>query len=118
MKELENLLNYLIKKGWKPFELDWITNAVYDCGKIVFRQNGKYSFSFSIRELVSLESELWSFVCKNGLLAKSVDAKDYVEDSFGFRRCVFDSNGMYWIMQSSLYSQRWLPKFLVDNISI
>lgn len=117
MKELENLLNKLIEKGWKPFELDWITNAVYDCWKIVFRQKGKHSFSYSIREMVSLESGLWQFICDNKLYNRTYNFRENVRKTW-YNIWWFSHNFQYWVLESALMSEEDLLKFLIDNIKI
>ena len=126
MKELENLLNKLIEEGRKPFWIElkikikiheWVwfyddktIQLEFDCGNM-----GKY---IRLRQIVSAESWLWQFVCKNKLLSDKVDLQDYFEDSYWFRRCPFDTNWMYRIMQSALYSEEDLAKFLFENIRI
>lgn len=121
MKELEVLLNNLIKKGWKPWGLEW-AKCLGIHGKTIYFYNqeiGKHvKISFRMRELVTIDSWLWQFVCKNKLLSDKVDMQDYLEDSFWFRRCPFDTNWMYRIMQSALYSEEDLPQFLIENIKV
>gem|GEM_PF-3333858 len=38
--------------------------------------------AYTFRSLVSIESELWQFVCQNKLLSEEVDLQDYIEDSY------------------------------------
>ena len=126
MKELENLLNSLIKRGWKPFWIElktkikiheWVRfyddktiQLEFDCGNM-----GKY---IRLRQIVSAESWLWQFICQNKILSDKVVLQAYLDDSYRFRRCPFDTNWMYRIIQSALYSEEDLAKFLVDNIII
>ena len=118
MKEVEKLLSSLIKKGWEP----WNRKAdfcEYRFWKIRFiKESGEIVGIYTIRSLVSIESGFWQFVCQNKLLSDKVDLQDYLEDSYWFRRCPFDTNWMYRIMQSALYSEEDLVKFLVENIKV
>lgn len=118
MKEVEKLLSSLIKKGWEP----WNRKAdfcEYRFWKIRFiKESGEIVGLYTIRSLVSIESGFWQFVCQNKLLSDKVDLQDYLEDSYWFRRCPFDTNWMYRIMQSALYSEEDLAKFLVENIKV
>lgn len=120
MKELEKLLNSLIQRGWKPFEIDWITNVVYDCWKIVFRQKGKYSFSYSIREIVSLESGLWQFWIEQKL-CRDVEQSRAIHSTQSFATGPSYSsirNHQYRLLESALIPEEELGKFLVDNIKV
>lgn len=128
MKELENLLNSLIKRGWKPFENSNLNHCNSD-GKFIYFYTIRIpnrltaslvyeSLAVPLRLITTIESGLWKFVCQNKLLSDKVDLQDYIEDSFWFRRCPFDTNWMYRIMQSSLYSEDGLAQFLIDNIKL
>ncbi len=128
MKELENLLNSLIKRGWKPFENSNLNHCNSD-GKFIYFYTIRIpnrltaslvyeSLAVPLRLITTIESWLWQFVCQNKLLSDKVDLQDYLEDSYWFRRCPFDTNWMYRIMQSSLYSEKDLPQFLIDNIKL
>lgn len=128
MQELEKLLNSLIKRGWKPFENSNLNHCNSD-GKFIYFYTIRIpnkpieslvyeSLAVPLRLITTIESGLWKFVCQNKLLSDKVDLQDYIEDSFWFRRCPFDTNWMYRIMQSSLYSEKDLPQFLIDNIKL
>lgn len=119
MWELENLLNSLIKRGWKPWGEK--SKKIIIRASRIFVYNSEWYINPEgkhIRSIVSLESQLWQFVCQNKLLSDKVDLQDYLEDSYWFRRCPFDTNWMYRIMQSALYSEKDLPQFLIDNIKV
>lgn len=128
MQELESLLNSLIQRGWKPFENSNLNHCNSD-GKFIYFYTIRIpnkpieslvyeSLAVPLRLITTIESGLWKFVCQNKLLSDKVDLQDYIEDSFWFRRCPFDTNWMYRIMQSSLYSEKDLPQFLIDNIKL
>lgn len=122
MQELEKLLNSLIQRGWKPANFPGKSEIkISEDGDVVLYMNTEdvtLAVKVKLRNLVSLESGLWQFVCQNKLLSDKVDMQDYVEDSYWFRRCPFDTNWMYRIMQSALYSEKDLPQFLIDNIKV
>ena len=122
MQELEKILNSMIKRWWKPWGKDYTAIDVIQDGReecLMFRDVPKRQMkAYIFRSLVSIESGLWQFVCQNKLLSDKVDLQDYLEDSYWFRRCPFDTNWMYRIMQSALYSEKELAKFLVDNIKV
>ena len=72
----------------------------------------------TFRELVSLESGLWQFVCGNKL---------YKQPNEKFRESVskvwlniwwFAHNHQYRLLESSLIPEEELGKFLVDNIKL
>ena len=67
---MEELLNKLIEKGWKPFG----KNA-YNCcdnAKRIWYEWWEESYreyiEISPRKLTSKESWLWQFVCENGMI--------------------------------------------------
>ena len=122
MKELEKLLNPIIEMGWKPFWIECITHSVYDCGRLVFRQSKRHSFSYSLRELVSLESGLWQFVCINDLYRYTWDelvlnpscGPDWPSADWSF----FCGDSAYRLIESALIPEEELGKFLVENIKL
>nr|DAE92662.1 MAG TPA: hypothetical protein [Caudovirales sp. gcode 4] len=122
MQELEKILNSMIKRWWKPWNKEYTTIDVIQDGReecLMFRNVPKRQMqAYIFRSLVSIESGFWQFVCQNKLLSDKVDLQDYLEDSYWFRRCPFDTNWMYRIMQSALYSEEDLEKFLVENIKV
>ena len=122
MQELEKLLNSLIQRGWKPAgfpgESEIKISEDQDVVLYMNTEDVTLAVKVKLRNLVSLESGLWQFVCQNKLLSDKVDLQDYIEDSFWFKRCPFDTNWMYRIMQSALYSEEDLPQFLIENIKV
>ena len=72
MKELENLLNSLIRRGRKPFgeettRIDVVNNAIIITPDDLFSDDKK----MSIRDISSFGSGLWQFVCRNKLYKKT-----------------------------------------------
>lgn len=128
MQKLENLLNSLIQRGWKPFENSNLNYCKTDGGFIRFYMiQGKVPeplmymcerLEVPLLLIPSIESGLWQFICENNLLSDKVNMKDYIKDSYWFIRRPFDANWEYRIMKSTLYSEKNLPQFLVDNIKV
>ena len=125
MKELENLLNKLIEEWRKPF---WITlktkikihewvwfyddktiQLEFDCGNM-----GKY---VRLRQIVSAESWLWQFVCKNKLHKKADNFWENVSKA-STNIWWFPHNHQYRLLESARIPEKELAKFLVENIVI
>lgn len=122
MQELENLLNSLIQRGWKPANFPGKSEIkISEDGDVVLYMNTEdvtLAVKVKLRNLVSLESGLWQFVCQNKLLSDKVDLQDYIEDSFWFRRCPRDSNWSYRLMRVAFVAEEDLAKFLIENIKV
>lgn len=73
----------------------------------------------NLRELVSLESGLWNFVCENRLYNptnyKYEVYYNYKRDHYNMLNC---SNPNYRLLESALIPEEELGQFLVDNIKI
>lgn len=71
MKELENLLNSLIQRGRKPWGKEYTAIDIAQDGRheclMFWNIPKRYMKAYPLRELVSLESGLWNFVCENEL---------------------------------------------------
>ena len=74
-------------------------------------------FSYSLRQLVSLESGLWQFVCENELY-KEDDCWEWRFTFDGVRFFYYKSLPKFRLLESALVSEEELGKFLVDNIVI
>lgn len=130
MKELENLLTSLVQRGWKPWGKG--VDKIVVCPKEefadgrnlfieVFFSNG-FSTYRSFRELVSLESGLWQFVCINDLYKYSSEElvlnpswrPDWLSSDWSF----FCGDSEYRLLESALVSEEELAKLLVDNIIV
>lgn len=116
---MEELLNKLIEKGWKPF-------GEYDRIMAIWRYNWKRVFDFgvlweveySIRELVSRESWLWQFVCENGMCVawERPYRWKFYEELFPDYEAQTYSNNM--IIESSLKDESELEDFLLNSIKL
>lgn len=128
---MEELLNKIIEMWWKVFwvEPEW--------RKVILtkRLDGRIHISyfnetiwrtwwsdFSLRELVSKESWLWQFVCKNNLNYSEDDSiynvwlKHYAEDDHESPYTY--ASPVWYIIESALCNEEDLDKFLLDNIKI
>ena len=104
--DLEQLLNSLIEKGWKPFG---------NCNRFDFRDlwlyyfandNGRWS-KYPLRMLVSKESWLWQFVCENGMVAEKSEWILYRYDDYKYR-----------LTNCALKDESELEDFLLSNIKV
>ena len=131
---MEELLNKLIKKWWKPFNVNcaWtnveVINRLRDNQylpehtKIIFKtENHWHVFDCNIRALVSKSSWLWQFVCENGMRPKRVwyDEHYWQRDNHtNWRWMVMESDPEYRIIESALKDEEDLERFLLDNIKV
>lgn len=139
---MEELLNKLIEKGWKPFwrdtrdideieierldrmvgyqDMDYISFLSWD-----FRREDLFvKYGCSIRDLVSKSSWLWQFVCENGMV-KKIKEENYVKnyEEYGDWECWFftsryDDNYQYRLIESALKDESELEQFLLENIKV
>ena len=121
MQELEKLLNSMIKKWWKPWGKEYTAIDIIQDGReecLMFwdvpkRQMQAYTF----RSLVSIESGLWQFVCKNKLNKKTDNFWENVSKT-STNIWWFNHNHQYRLLESALIPEKELAKFLLDNIMI
>lgn len=104
--KLEQLLNSLIEKGWKPRWLNimWKIVIDYDIEFAFDIYDSLQKWHWNFRELVSKESWLWQFVCENMLLEP-----DHMKQYNWYE---------YRLMQSALCDEDKLEEFLLSNIKI
>jgi len=141
---LEELLNKLIEKGWKPFydeiktkwgvrwnyPLEWTISVRKNTIFIHYRYESgdewitkRKKVQHSIRELVSKESGLWKFCIENNIVklydswANGVMPVDDVE--YGARiEYKWHTDYQYRIIEASLKDESELEYFLLQNIKI
>ncbi len=118
-KKLEQLLNSLIEKGWKPFKLSNVNTVDIYKELVCFEvENPKYGkpYRFFLHELTSMESWLWQFVCE----LKKEERINWCSYEHNTIICQWERylhyDPKYWIMLSSI--QEDIPKFLLDNIKL
>ena len=134
--DLEQLLNSLIEKGWKP---RW--NQPEESLKkklkverynrkpvaIVIKRPRRFIDEYySFRELVSKESWLWQFVCENGMVDKQhwyieelkwwkADDDEEWHDNWEER---YSTEYQFWLIESSLKDESELEDFLLNSIKV
>jgi len=122
--KLEQLLNSLIEKGWKPFgretrhELSsWVVYDTIDIkGKWDIRVIDRWHHH--IRELVAKESWLWQFVYDNWY---NQEKKEYREwyTKYNMKAEYWDTNDYeYYIIESALCDEDKLEEFLLNSIKL
>lgn len=118
MKELETLLNSLIGRGWKPFWKE-VLNVEIDDNVISISREDFFEdgADASIRDIVSIESWLWQFVCKNKLHKKTDNFWENVSKT-STNIWWFPHNYQYRLLESALIPEEELGKFLIENIKI
>lgn len=122
MKELETLLNSLIKMWWKPWGFEWLT----ECGEklwILSFFNQKWLHIWhSLRELVSLESWLWQFCTEKGIV--NIDERNTAVYRKAYpaseteETISSDRDYQYRLIESALVPEDKLGQFLLDNIIV
>jgi len=132
---MEELLNKLIEKGWKPRnrEKTLHINIFNECKDMNYTIHLDWWFmnedDKSIRELVSKESGLWQFICENKLLnedkcwVSNYNRHKWVKDDFDTLQYwdkvkLYSAECWYWLIESALCDEEDLEKFLLDNIKI
>lgn len=126
---MEELLNKLIEKGWKPFDVDVKikrAKCFHSVHFIVrplvnFVLDGYAEATVPLRELVSKESWLWQFVCEYVLIdIDDIYTRDFIDEWRDYIAETYSSNTdyEYWVLRSALCDEDKLEQFLLDNIKI
>ena len=122
MKELENLLTSLIQRGRKPWGLRYFAEVMVFKTYIDFITKKWASSPTSLRELVSLESWLWNFLCDNKLIKQT--SKERVLNPTYWPKwadcdwSIQSNEAQYLLLESALIPEEELGKFLIDNIKL
>ena len=123
---MEELLNKLIEKGWKPYNLNTIEKAekrteFWFTFTTIYKEK---SDVFTIRELVSRESGLWQFVCENGMTKKmeknprGIWINSWAKSAYEKYPVFTMEKAEYRIIESALTDEDKLEDFLLSNIRI
>ena len=131
---MEEFLNKLIKKGWKPFGIksDNIYLYCLSDNKIVISY---YEFDTEwecnhedkwcdLRQLTSKESWLRQFVCENKMEKKMEKINRWIwinswhKDAYESYPVYTMEKYEYWILESALLDEDKLEDFLLSNIKI
>jgi len=137
--KLEQLLNSLVDAWWKP---RWLLNEIeyihaFDDVNQWWRVEisyGDHWYYKSLRQIASRESNLWQFVCENGMVDRhNYDSKTYevrIENWIKRREVwpewkVSINNSWRWrwsylfrLIESSLKDESELEEFLLSNIKV
>lgn len=142
---MEELLNKLIQRWWKPFDVKWISEYFFESVPVgLYRLCWKkpdYDYNvYSKRDLVSKESWLWQFCVENNLvkLIENPNENKLPRDrmseeefrmweynvyySFSNKKDIhkrYEQDSLtYRLIESALCNEEDLEKFLLDNIKI
>ena len=119
--DLEQLLNSLIEKGWKPRwllnEIEYIHafNDVNQWWRVEISY-GEYWYYKALRQIVSKESWLWQFVCENKLYSRQVYV--WLTNIEGFNDEFGDNDYQFRLIESALKDESELEDFLLSNIKV
>lgn len=117
---LEQLLNKLIDKGWKPW---WLESRMIKSLKMWNRPHcnwvdidfWEYRDGFwacwkyySLNDLCSIESWLWQFVCENNLVDSGIEP---LFDKYTYYN---PKHHEYWLMKSSIAKDK--ESFLLGDL--
>ena len=127
--KMEELLNKLIEKGWKPrgenVELYWTSKNTFWEKIVIFIGNAGWfkKWWWTYRELVSKESWLWQFVCENGMVNEKHKHERILDPTFwewwaDCKRQEHDWNYWYRLIESALLDEDKLEDFLLSNIKV
>ena len=132
---LSKLLNDLLRMWWKPFNRDKTLHI--DCYDKCKWLNYKWIHldgwfmneeSRTLRELVSIDSWLWQFVCENEMvkieywkIREKYDETIPTTDKnnvITYRQLLWEDNYEYRLIESSLKDESELEDFLLQNIKV
>lgn len=118
--KIEQLLNSLIEKGFRPF---WRYDKLMWSWRFWSRQFVKFWIfpeeEFTLRELTSINSGLWQLVCENGMVKKNKYDFQWWKQKDEFIWDVRDkSEYQYRLIESSLKDESELEDFLLQNIKV
>ena len=123
--KLEQLLNSLIEKGWKPrwekvnkVIKTWIDEFENLYVLFDWELNWYYQRWWSMTELVSKWSWLWQFVCENGYNQYKKEYRRWYTKHNTKAEYWDEWDYEYYLIESSLKKDGELEDFLLSNIKI
>lgn len=118
--KLEQLLNSLIEKGWKPFGKGWLNlrklSWIHKWWLLLHEPSTRVADNYSLRDLVSKSSWLWQFVCENKLFPKNRWHKRENDLWCGVK--FYEDEPEYYIIECALLEEWELEDFLLNSIKI
>ena len=133
--ELEQLLNSLIEKGWKPrwennIKDMYVSKNNFNEDIVWVRWSKGWCTKrwWTFRELVSKESNLWQFVCENGMIEieywkirEKYDGTVPTTDKnkvITYKQLLWEDNYEYRLIEAALKDESELEDFLLNSIKI
>lgn len=114
---MEELLNKLIEKGWKPFGKE--AKEIYiDKNEITIERLNWFRVVYTTRQISSIDSWLWQFCVDNKLV--KMDIWDF-KRTYNFELDYIDvhqDDFQYRIIESAMKDESELEQFLLDNIKL
>jgi hypothetical protein len=116
---MEELLNKLIEKGWKPFGRNY---ERYEHWCLIHEFTTKdwvysyWQYPTTLREFCAKESWLWQFVCKNKLVKPQVYAWYFYREWMWKEVCKEDYE--FRLIESALCDEDKLEEFLLNSIKL
>ena len=123
---MEELLNKLIEKGRVPFwdkritNVNWKMQYAWTYNWVFWSNHNVVQFWKSTREIVSKSSQLWQFVCENGMVENKKERyyKCFITPYEDTNDYVVLSDLEYRLIESALCDEDKLESFILDNIKI
>ena len=118
---LEELLNNCIQRGWKPRGKEKTKRLNYNTlyREVVSLEFDNYNLGvpYSLRDIVSKESNLWQFCVENGMV-KSIWSEIEISNLNEWYWVVRDTDYQYRLIITSLKDESELEDFLLNSIII
>lgn len=115
-----------MQRDWKPWN-EKADFCEYKFWKFRFlKKSGQIVCMYSLRELVSLESGLWQFVCDEQLYKHDQrtdsdwikNTEDTRDSEKSIAKYLTEADYRYRLLESALIPEEELGQFLVDNIKV
>jgi hypothetical protein len=125
-QNIEELLNKLIEKWWKPFDRNYQRYEHWCLIREFTTEDGVYSYwqyPTTYREFCSKESWLWQYVCENGMINNDKLRHTRISQVEWWLDvdCVRKTNSSkyeYRLIETALTDEDRLEEFLLNNIKI
>ena len=125
--DIEKLIDKLIELWRKPFgyhEWKHWYNAIEYFNNELILSFGEWAWKFiknySLRNISSIDSWLWQFVCENGMTEKHTDIRVRCNEktSKTYQDSYVHQHYEYRLIESALCDEDKLEQFLLDNIKV